>query len=225
MFRSSRLAIGAVLSLCASASGQDAKTSGNCAPVVINQGGSTNITLVCGDKVSQRDAAKKNVAALLYKLRSLGLTQAYYFMPALDRYATEPTDTNWKLVQVELDRTWNMLQAAIDASLVYAGTIKASVEDPPSRDINKVLGARLPALAELRSLPNRQASEGAARNVEAQANLLRTKITKDALNQDVAPKELDVWMTQYRQLMQALRNQILELERQLDELAKADNSD
>jgi hypothetical protein len=195
-------------------SAQDTKkTEGPCSPIVENQGGTTNVKIECGLNLSPRELARRNISAMLQSLRSLGYTQAYYFMPSLERFAKAPTPANWSLVEAELQRTQKALQTTIDASITYFGTIK----------FGNLQGAQLAQLLADRAILLSGIGD-AARSVQRNSADLAAlnQVHLVTSTQIVPPQDLPTWMTQYRTLMSQLTKKIEDLERSLDalELAK-----
>jgi hypothetical protein len=130
-------------------------------------------------------------------------------MPFLARYESDPTPENWELVKVELVRTEKALQATIDASVTYFGTIEYADQK----------GAELAQLLSSRSVLLSKIGSDAKIVIKTRAEL--ETITNKNLSPATPPQNLGLWMDQYQGLMRQLIQKITEFEKSLDALELA----
>jgi len=193
---------------------QTAKTEGHCSPVIQNQSGQTQVTIVCGDKKTQQETAEQNIETLYEAVNKLRNAQNLYLMPALDDYQKNPTEENWTLVKREVSRTFQMVDATIEATINYLGTLKK--DNAIVGDIPGLLRSRTGALAVLQS-GRTEIGVSAAYVAQSQQKLIDVR-----RDRPISPEEISKWASQYRQLMDRLEGEVARLRRALQDVqAKA----
>jgi hypothetical protein len=192
------------------ASAQDAKTTGQCSPIVQTSGGVSNVTIECAQNLTDEQIAKNNLSEMVKLLRSLLFTQSSYFMMSLLRYHDHPTPENWNLVIDDVRRTQKALDATIDGSIKYFGTIEYGDKRGP--EIATLLSSRTEMLSQI---------GGIAASIDSSTVNLKSASASVTAPASMSPEQLDQWMTRYRALMKQLLDVTLALQSDLGKIQSA----
>jgi hypothetical protein len=139
-----------VVQACSQASSNQT-THGYCSPAFNNTTG--DITANCYVTIQElKNGVQSQLDNTFIALQSLVWSQQLYFMPAAQRYVSEPTDANWRSVRNNVARTMIRLNTAIDAAVSFDSALTNNL-GPSLTRVHQTLGARESMMAELTDKP------------------------------------------------------------------------